>query len=315
VRTAATPGWRSLVGHALAAPVEQPSLWLLGTLSFVLRGGIVVMLLPILVLPTQVEVRLMLGGSLGTTGFTPSFWTILGAATIFSTGLVMAVLYALAQIEIAAFDRLNRDPDFDTGTPVRDPGARVRDPGGRVRDLFVIDSLTLIALLLAAVPLAAALGQVSFQEVLNPSSSAPIFDRVVSQLTAPLALVAVAFPLIDSISATWVRGLLEGRSVGSALVGSVGAIVRRPLWVIATTLVAWAALGLALAATYWALTVAWQATRATLLATTSISDMLSSIAPLLVSVLLAGVFVCGLAICGYVAGFRNALWTVTDPRR
>lgn len=308
MRTAATPGWRSLLGHALAAPVEQPSLWLLGTLSFVLRGGIVVMLLPILVLPTQVEVRLMLGGSLGTTGFTPSFWTILGAATIFSTGLVMAVLYALAQIEIAAFDRLNRDPDFDTGTPVRDPGARVRD-------LFVIDSLTLIALLLAAVPLAAALGQVSFQEVLNPSSSAPIFDRVVSQLTAPLALVAVAFPLIDSISATWVRGLLEGRSVGSALVGSVGAIVRRPLWFIATTLVAWAALGLAVAATYWALTVAWQATRATLLATTSISDMLSSIAPLLVSVLLAGVFVCGLAICGYVAGFRNALWTVTDPRR
>lgn len=308
MRTAATPGWRSLLGHALAAPVEQPSLWLLGTLSFVLRGGIVVMLLPILVLPTQVEVRLMLGGSLGTTGFTPSFWTILGTATIFSTGLVMAVLYALAQIEIAAFDRLNRDPDFDTGTTVRDPSARVRD-------LFVIDSLTLIGLLLAAVPLAAALGQVSFQEVLNPSSSAPIFDRVVSQLTAPLALVAVAFPLIDSISATWVRGLLEGRSVGSALVGSVGAIVRRPLWVIATTLVAWAALGLAVAATYWALTVAWQATRATLLATTSISDMLSSIAPLLVSVLLAGVFVCGLAICGYVAGFRNALWTVTDPRR
>jgi hypothetical protein len=43
--------------------------------------------------------------------------------------------------------------------------------------------------------------------------------------------------------------------------------------------------------------------------------MLSSIAPLLVSALLAGVFVCGLAICGYVAGFRNALWTVTGPRR
>jgi hypothetical protein len=309
VRTAATPGWRSLVGHALAAPVEQPSLWLLGTLSFILRGGIVVMLLPILVLPTQVEVRLMLGGSLGTTGFTPSFWTILGAATIFSTGLVMAVLYALAQIEIAAFDRLNRDPDFDTDTPARDPGARVRD-------LFVIDSLTLIALLLAAVPLAAALGQVSFQEVLNPSSSASIFDRIVSQLTAPLVLVAVAFPLIDSISATWVRGLLEGRkSVGSAFVGSVGAIVRRPVWFIANTLVAWAGLGLAVAATYWALSVGWQATRATFLATTSISDMLSSIAPFLVSALLAGVFVCGLAICGYVAGFRNALWTVTGPRR
>ncbi len=43
---------------ALAAPAEQPSLWLLGTLSFVLRGGSVVLLAPIVVLPTQVEVRL-----------------------------------------------------------------------------------------------------------------------------------------------------------------------------------------------------------------------------------------------------------------
>src|SRR5204863_9268897 len=136
---------------------------------------------------------------------------------IFSTGAVMVVLYALAHIEIGAFDRLTTDPDFDTGRPARDPGARLRD-------LFVVESLTLIALLLAAVPLAAALGQVTYQEVLNPSSSASIIQRVLSQITAPLALFAIALPIVDSISATWVRGLLEGRSVGRALVGSVGAI-------------------------------------------------------------------------------------------
>ncbi len=307
MRTAATPGWRALVGHALAAPVEQPSLWLLGSLSFILRGGIVLMLLPIVVFPTQVEARLMLGGNLGTTGFTPGFWVAVMAATIVSTGLVMVVLYALAQLEISAFDRLNGDPDFEPN-PARDPGARLRD-------LFVVESLTLIALLLAAVPLAAALGQTTYQEVLNPSSSASIYERVVGQILPPLVLVAVALPIIDSISARWVRGLLEGRSVGSALVVSVGAIVCRPFWFIATALLAWAALALAIAGTEWGLTVAWQATRATFLATTSISDMLSSIAALLVAVLLAGVFVCGLAICGYVAGFRNALWTVTGLRR
>jgi hypothetical protein len=294
------------VGHALAAPVEQPSLWLLGTLSFILRGGIVLTLLPIVVFPTQVEVRLMLGGNLSTTGFTPSFWVSVGAATIFSTGAVMVVLYALAHIEIGAFDRLSTDRDFDARRPARDPGARLRD-------LFVVESLTLIALLLAAVPLAAALGQVSYQEVLNPSSSASIVQRVLSQITAPLTLFAIALPIIDSISATWVRGLLGGRSVGGALVGSVGAIARRPGWFAATALLAWVGLALAVAGTDWALTVAWQAARASFLATTSISDMLRSVAPLLVSVLLAGVFVCGLAICGYVAGFRNALWTATRP--
>ena len=43
--------------------------------------------------------------------------------------------------------------------------------------------------------------------------------------------------------------------------------------------------------------------------------MLSAVAPILVAVLLAGVFVSALAICGYVAGFRNILWTVTGLRR
>lgn len=307
MRTDATPGWRSLAGHALAAPVEQPSLWLLGCLSFMLRGGVVVLLLPIVVLPTQVEVRLMLGGNLGSSGFTPAFYVGVGAATIFSTGLVMAVLYGLARVELAAHARVMHDTDFE-------PAPR-SDPGARMRDLFVVEALTTMALLLAVVPLAAALGQWVYQEIIYPSSTALLYDRVLSHLWSPIAIFAIALPIVDSISAVWVRGLLSGRSVGSAFTGSVGAMVRRPLWFVATAVLGWLVLILAVAGSVWALTVAWQATRAAFLATTSISDMLGDIAPIMVAVLLAGVFVCGLAICGYVAGFRNALWTVTGTRR
>jgi hypothetical protein len=307
VRTAPHQDWRAQVGHALAAPVDQPQLWLLGTLSFILRGGLVVLLLPILVLPSQVEVRLMLGGNLGSTGFAPGFWVAVGAATIASTGLVMVVLYALARVEAAAFARLARDPDLEIAPPA--------DPNARVRDLFVVESLTLIALLLAAVPLAAALGQVTYDEILRPSSTAPIYDRVLAQVTLPLALLAVALPVVDSISAAVVRRLLIGRSVGSAVSGSIGALVRRPIRFVATAAVAWLILVIVLMATEAALNVAWQATRAAFLRTTSIADMLTSIAPLLVAVLLAGVFISGLAVCGYVAAFRNALWTITSLRR
>ena len=272
-----------------------------------LRGGIVVLLLPIVVLPTQVEVRLMIGGNLGSSGFSPAFYVGIGAATIFLTGLVLAVLYALVRIELATHARVTGDTDFE-------PPAR-SDPGARMRDLFVVEALTTMALLLAVVPLAAGLGQWVYQEIIFPSSTALLYDRVLAHLWSPIAIFAVALPIIDSISAVWVRGLLSGKSVGSAFVGSIGAIVRRPFWFFATALLAWLALILAVAGTEWALTVAWQATRAAFLATTSISDMLTEIAPILVAVLLAGVFVCGLAICGYVAGFRNALWTVTGTRR
>jgi hypothetical protein len=82
-----------------------------------------------------------------------------------------------------------------------------------------------------------------------------------------------------------------------------------------TALVALLALAAVVLATNAALTVAWNATRAAFLRTTSIADMLTSLAPLLVAVLLAGVFASGLAVCGYVAAFRNALWTITCLRR
>jgi hypothetical protein len=184
-----------------------------------------------------------------------------------------------------------------------------------VRDLFVVQSLTLVALLLAAVPLAAALGQVTYDEILRPSSSGSIFDRVLAQVMLPLALLAAALPIVDSVSAAATRRLLIGRSVGSAVSGSIGAFARRPIRFVATAAVAWLALAAVVVGTETALGIAWQATRAAFLRTTSIADMLASLAPLLVAVLLSGVFLSGLAVCGYVAAFRNALWTITSLRR
>ncbi|HEY8135735.1 MAG TPA: hypothetical protein VIF08_06800 [Candidatus Limnocylindrales bacterium] len=272
-----------------------------------LRGGLVVLLVPIFVLPTQVEVRLMLGGNLGSTGFSPALWTAVGGATIFSTGLVLVVLFALAWLEAATFALLASDPDLEI--PVR------VDPAARVRELFVVQSLTLIALLLAAVPLASALGQVTYDEILRPTSTGAIFDRVLAQVLLPLSLLAAALPIIDSVSAAATRRLLIGRSVGSAVSGSIGALVRRPIRFLATAAVAWLALAAVVVATETALGIAWQQTRAAFLRTTSIADMLASLAPLLVAVLLCGVFASGLAVCGYVAAFRNALWTITSLRR
>jgi hypothetical protein len=272
-----------------------------------LRGGLIVLLLPVVVLPTQIEVRLMLGGSLGSGGFTPGFFVGVGAATVLSTGLVLVVLYGLARLEAATFAKLSRDPELEIQLRV--------DPAARVRDLFVVQALTLIALLLAAVPLAAALGQVTYDEILRPTSTAPIYDRVLAQVMLPLTLLAVALPIVDSVSAAVTRRLLIGKSVGSAVSGSTGTLVRRPLRFLASAAVAWLALAAVVAATDTALAIAWHATRAAFLRTTSIADMLTSTAPLIVAVLLSGVFLSGLAVCGYVAAFRNALWTITSLRR
>ena len=137
---------------------------------------------------------------------------------------------------------------------------------------------------------------------------------MLGQLTAPIAVFAVALPLIDAISAGAVRGLLVGRSVGSAVAASLGGIARRPVGWLGTAVLAWLCLVVVVVGGEWALSVAWQATRASFLATTSVSDMLTEVAPLLVAVMLSGVFVFGLALAGYVSAFRNALWSVTGLR-
>jgi hypothetical protein len=281
-------------------------LWLLGILGFCLRGGIVVLCLPIIVLPTQVEARLALGANLGSAGLTSGFWALFGVATVVTSIVALAVLYALARIEAAAFDRLLADGELTTD---RADGRRAILP------LFVIQALTLIAVVLAAVPLAATVGQATLDEILRPSSNASIYARVLGHVGAALVVLLIALPLIDLLSARATRRVLLGSRLPAALGGAVAEIVRAPLRTIATALAAWLALAAVLLGVGWALSVAWQATRATFLATTSVADTLGDGGPIIVALLLATVFVTGLGLAGFVAAVRSALWTVASLRR
>lgn len=270
-------------------------LWLLGTLSFCLRGGALLLLAPVLVLPTQVEVRLALGSNLGSSGLTPSFWALVGVATLASALLALAVLYGLARIEARAFSALTGE-------------ARARP--GLIRRLFIVEAFTLLALLLAAAPLAASVGQATLDEILRPSGTGSIYVRVLSHVMPVLAATIAVVPVIDTISAFTARELMLGRPLRQSLRAALGRLVMAPVQSVGAALVAWLSLGLIVLTVGWALTVAWQATRAAFLAATSVSDLLARPDWLVVAILLAAVFVSGLALCGFIAAFRAALWTL-----
>jgi hypothetical protein len=291
--------WRGVLGAAFAAPAERPDLWLLGTLSFCLRGGAILLLAPIVVLPTQVEVRLALGANLGSTGLTPGFFALVAFVALGSGVLALAVLQGLARIDVRAFNALTGE---------------TRGRPGLVSWLFVIEAFTLLAVVLAAVPLAASIGQATLDEILRPSSNASIYVRVLSQVAPILALTAALVPVIDTVSAFTARELLLGRSLRASLRTGLGRLVGAPVRSVGAAVVAWLSLGLIVLAVGWALTVAWQATRAALLASTSVSDLFARPDTLVVALLLAAVFVSGLALCGYVSAFRAALWTLASQR-
>jgi hypothetical protein len=295
-----------MLGAAFAVPAERPDLWLLGTLSFCLRGGAILLLAPIIVLPTQVEVRLALGANLGSAGFTPGFWTLVGVAALASAVIALAALHGLARIEARAFDALSETEML--------PVIPARGRRGLVTRLFVIEALTLVAVLLAAVPLAAAIGQTTLDEILRPTSSASIYVRVISQIAPILALTLAIVPVIDAISAFTARELLLGRPLRESLRAGLGRVVGAPVRLVGAALVAWVSLGLVVLTVGWALTVAWQATRAAFLASTSLGDLFARPDSLVVALLLTAVFVSGLALCGFVAAFRAALWTLASLR-
>ncbi len=328
VRSVAIPGWRAHLGIAVAVVLGGPRLWIIGALGFALRGGIVLLLLPILILPTPVEVRLLLGSSLGSSGLTADFWTLVAfGSAVCSVGLI-ALLLVLARLEMSAFDHLVRDPetaDLRGWRPVaRLSAERRRQMLGWT---FAVQALGLLGIVVAAVPLAAAVGPAVLDEIVRPSSSTAIYVRVLERVAPQLLLVGAALLIVEMLSAVATRyvlsrgyGLWHRRSTRrpASVEGALFAarrLLRAPAASLASAALGWLVTLLVLAPAVWALGAVWQTTRSSFLSSTSVADLLGRPESLLVAGLLAGVMLAGLLLAGLASAFRSASWTVEMLRR
>lgn len=296
--------WRAVTGMAVASVLGQPYLWLIGAAGFALRGGIVLLLVPIVVLPTQVEVRLALGANLGSTGLTPGFWALVAVGGAIAGLVVLGLLVALARIEQAAFENTVDELSLSYSRPHRMIGR-----------LFLVQAIALLALFAAAVPLAAAVGQAVLDELLRPSSGDSIVGRVLAHVGQPLILFGVAAALIEMVSATATRRLLSrGLEARDAITADVGGRLRMALRVLATAALGWLFSALVLVPALWGISTTFQAVRATFLATTSIADLAADPAALVVAALLSGVFCGAFLLAGLASALRSALWSAESLR-
>ncbi len=303
-------------------------LWLIGALGFALRGGIVLLTLPIVVLPTPVEVRLMLGASIGSTGLTVDFWTTVVIAASSCAVLLAVVLLALARLEMAAFDRFVRDPEVDDVRAWRRlPSSRAVRRRHMLGWLFVVQGLGVLALGLAALPLASAIGPAILDEVLRPSSTDGIYLRVLERVLPQIGLLAIGIVAVEMFAALAARYvLLRGYGLSSPssrsrrmLLGAplfaVTRFLSAPVTTLATAAVGWLVAAVVLVPGIWALTAVWQTTRAAFLATTSVGDLLAHPEALIVAVLLAAVLLVALALGGLASALRGAFWSMEAVRR
>jgi hypothetical protein len=319
LRTAPDGAWRSDVAAAARFVRTRPDAWLLGMLGAALRGGVVLLTLPILVMPTQVEVRMALGTSIGSTGLTAEFWSLVGTVTGLIVLLLLAIIYVLARVEQSAYRRLMTDPASAERRAWRNVDLSI--PIGRAGfvPLLGVQATGALALLVSAVPLAAALGDAAMAELLAPTSTAALYERIAAHLAQEVGLVLAAVVLVEFVTAAATRAVLahghglNGRPpvrlgwLGVAVRGVARAVVAHPVRSVANLLLGWTLFVVALAAGTALINVAWDATRAAFLSVQAASEPVGLLALVAVAALLAGCFVVALLALGLVSALRGAL--------
>jgi hypothetical protein len=331
MRTPARLAWRGGVASAVDVVAHRPSLWLFGMLGYLSRGGAVLLTLAILVLPTPVSVRLMLGGYLGSFGFTPDFYIVFGLALGGLAALALGAVLVSALVEVAAFERYLGWHSVERESGEVSPRLAGRERRRLVGALILLQLSGLAVLAVAALPLVLAAGQATYMEIMRPNlAGGALYDRVLAQLGEPLFLLLVALIAMEMVLAVASRRLLSRahglhgpvaagpglrravvvEAAGAARAGLLRPLVR-PLSTLPTALLGWAAMLSVLLALGWALPLVWGSVRA---------EFLAGPAPerapgmLLMAALLCVVWLGGLALAGLISAFRAALWTSEELR-
>ena len=276
---------------ALEAAVSDPGAWPIGILGFLVRGGLVVLALPILTLPSPVGVGTILGPAVVSTGRIegPLRSLLILAATAF------AVIVAVAMLLAAVAQSLLHER---WGIP---SGVAARAAVGR---LAAGEILALIPLGSALVATFARVTDDVRNELLLPGDLTVSFAaRVVARSALPLGVLVGALVVSEALD-----GLLSRRIVVrdrrpptglSALASVVG-----------TAAVGWLATLVVLVPGLALIGATWDAAHVALSRLSSaVLGSADAALAVVASVALAAVWVGVLLLCGIASVIRAHLWT------
>jgi hypothetical protein len=311
---------RSAFQRTLAAPVTalatvlgDPVLWVLGTAGFLVRGGLMVVALPVISVPTPVEVTTILGADAFTAAGLGDHVRLLIAVS-FAVAAAAFILGAFLSSwsELLAFERVGSDPEAIDER--RRPTRRLSRPArlATVLDLAAVRALALFPAAAVLLLHTDAVGRVGMQEYLVPSDvHTPFVLRVAWGLREPL-LVAGALAVVgDLVAAVVIRRVLAGR----LRIGGDGR--RRGLAEVAvgttvTGVLSWLAtiVGLVLAGAI--VSVAWAAVRDQFLAGEGGPSLVGAV---LVTLAFVVLWLAAVLLLGLTAAVRGALWDLRVLRR
>ena len=290
---------------ALLVTLASPATWFLALAAFLLRGGLLVVAIPIVVLPTPVGLGNLLAPTLTAVVFGGvSAGCVILAAAVVLGGLVLVIAGGLlaASLEAEAA-RIVAARGAAGSSAVRLATARRAAEAGRI----------LMARLLAHLPLGVALVwgstrlvSVTYRELTSPFDVAtPIVWRVLRESPEVVVAIVLTWMVGQTVGAIAARRIaFGGGGTLRALGGALSTMLRRPLTVLADFWLPTLALALVLAPSALAAASAADVVRAAMSSPANPAELALAV------VLFVSLWMVGLALTGLICAWRAAVWTV-----
>ena len=301
---------------ALLATLATPATWPLALAAFLLRGGFLVVLFPIVALPTTVELGNALAPNLSSVALgsiSVELAIVTGSVGVAFVAWLVVGGWLAAAMEAEGARIVARDEDVSALGP--DPAeGQVSPPVGDGRVAVRI----LAARLIAYLPLAAVLSWGSIRlviaayvELTSPLEvGTPIVVRVVRASPEVIVAILVAWTFGEIVGAAAARRItLGGVGVVGGLRSALVSTLRRPLTAIVRFWLPTLVMLLVLVPSALAAGSAWEA------ATEAIGRRADPLAVAITVVLFVALWVIGLILIGVVCAWRAAVWTVVEVAR
>ncbi len=314
----ARTGWSGRMRRAVALGTDRDAM-LVALAGFLLRGGIVLLLVPSTVLPSVIGIA----GAIGVNAFgidgRPTAWLfeIVAIGSVVAAAWLMLAAIVGSLVDVWLIE-VTLDPhERSMGEPRELPDLRV------LLDMAAIRAVCMLPLAAAIAWASSRLYDAAYNELTTPTNLAtPLAVRVVESAADAVLVVGLAWLASEVVAGIAVRRLvLLDRGVWRSIGGALAQLGRRPLSSALTVVLSYGAslvaTGLAIAATAtafdWCLVAARnQAPIAITIGAGSLSttrDFRPAVF-ILTAVVLAVVWVAAAALSGIASAWRSAAFTL-----
>lgn len=299
---------RAALADALLIALATPATWPLGLATFLLRGGLVVVAVPILVLPTPVGLGNLLAPTLMQVAFqgvSPAIAALVAllVAALMGWLVVGGLIAAMLEAEAARIVAREAAGGLEAGPVAAAPPRSAAIRAARILAVRVIAHVpTAVAFSWGSARLAA----IAYRELTSPFDvSIPIVLRVLRQAPEVIGIIVVLWVAGEIVGALAAGRLVAGEPrVGQALVTALRMAARRAATTVGAFTVPTLALAFVLVPAALAAGAAWSAVRLAL------QPRVEPVWGFLAVGLLVSVWIVGLALLAVIAAWRAAVWTL-----